>query len=224
MKKILVFVMAIIMSLTVSITAFAAPNGFAISPGANIAPELVEYDKESLDCLATLIITAYADRASLPADIRADLEKAYNDIVTANNLSDICAELVSVAQTLGIETKNLAVSELFDVSYFNCDDHDGHGGFSLKIKSQSLQGFVGLLHKNGDAWELVKNATLDPDGIHLSFTVDSLSPFAIVVETDDGSEKPPHSGDSFPFAAVFAFVAASALTVVLVVGAKKKKA
>lgn len=224
MKKTLVFIMAIVMSFAVSITAFAAPNGFAISPGANIAPELVEYDKENLDCLATLLITAYADRNSLSEEQRLSLEQAYNDIISATDLSAVCTQLVSAAQTLGVDIKNLAVSELFDISYLNCDDHDGHGSFKLKIKSQSLQGFVGLLHKNGDKWELVEDVTLESDGLHLSFTVDSLSPFAIVVETDGGSEQPPNSGDKFPFGAVFAFVAASALTVVLVAGAKKKKA
>ena len=80
------------------------------------------------------------------------------------------------------------------------------------------------MHKHNGKWTVVDNATLAPDGVHLTFSVDDLSPFAVVVETDSGSERPPQSGDSLPFAAIFTFVLASALAVVAVVGYKKKKA
>ncbi len=223
MKKALVFVLALVMSLTLSLTAFAAPNGFTVSPGANAAPEIMDFENSSEGCLAELILAAYADRASLDADTRAALEAAYGDIVNASNLGSLTADLAALAQTLGIKIEDLAVSELFDIEH-TCDEHDGHGGkFTIKLKSQALQGFVGLLHKNGDKWELVDDATLASDGLYITFSVSDLSPFAIVVKTDSGTES-PDSGDSFPYVAVFAFVAAAALGAWLVVGVKRKKA
>lgn len=214
--------MVLVMSFSVSISAFAAPNGFTVSPGANMAPELVEYDKDTLDCLATLIITAYADRFSLPEDTRLALEKAYADIVAADDLSTLTSELVSLANTLGIDTKKLAVSDLFDISFYGCDDHQGHGGFTIKIKPEALQGFVGLLHLNNGSWEVVDDAKVEADGEHLTFSVSSLSPFAIVVQSEEGSEQPPNSGDSMPWGAIFMFVMATAALGVVVVGSKKK--
>jgi len=222
MKKTLIFFMVLVMSFSVSISAFAAPNGFTVSPGANMAPELVEYDKDTLDCLATLIITAYADRFTLPEETRLVLEKAYADIVAADDLSTLTSELATVANALGVDTGILAVSDLFDISFYGCDDHENHGGFSIKVKPESLQGFVGLLHLKDGKWDVVDDAKVEADGEHLTFSVDSLSPFAIVVQSDEGSEKPPHSGDSLPWGAIFMFVAATAVLGVVVAGSKKK--
>lgn len=222
MKKTLIFLMVFVMALSVSVSAFAAPNGFTVSPGANMAPELVEYEKDSLDCLATLIITAYADRATLPEETRLELEKAYNDIISAEDLSSLSEELLALANTLGIDTKALAVSDLFDISYYDCDDHEGHGGFTLKLKPNTLQGFVGLIHFVDGKCVVVDNAKITADGLYLTFHVDSLSPFAIVVQTEDSSEQPPNSGDNLPWGAIFMFVAATAVLAVTVVGSKKK--
>lgn len=222
MRKALVLLMVFVMAFSVSVSAFAAPNGFTVSPGANMAPELIEYDKETLDCLATLVVTAYADRFTLPDDIRIALEKAYDDIVAAEDLSTLTEELVTVANALGVDTESLAVSDLFDITYYNCDIHDNHGGFRIKLKPETLQGFVGLLHFVNGAWDVVDDAKVEADGEHLTFSVDTLSPFAIVVESQEGSEQPPNSGDSLPWGAMFAFVAATVVLCVVVAGGKKK--
>lgn len=222
MKRVLVLVMVFVVSLSVSLSAFAAPNGFTVSPDVDMAPELVEFDNETLDCLADLIITAYSERHTLPDDIRATIEKAYSDIVAAEDLSSLSAELVDAANALGIDTKDLAVSDLFDISYINCDDHEGHGAFRIKLRPDALQGFVGLLHLVDGKWDVVENAKVEPDGQHLTFSVDTLSPFAIVVQTEDGSEQTPSSGDSLPWGAMFMFVAATVVLGVAVAGSKKK--
>ena len=214
--------MVLVMSFSVSVSVFAAPNGFTVSPGANMAPELIEYDKDTLDCLATLIITAYADRFTLPEDTRSALENAYNVIVSTEDLSTLTPELLALANTLGIDTKDLAVSDLFDISYYNCDDHEGHGGFTIKVKPDTLQGFVGLAHFIDGKWDIVENAKIEGDGQYLTFSVSSLSPFAIIVQSDDGSEQPPNSGDTLPWGAIFAFIAAAAVLAFVVVDSKKK--
>ncbi len=224
MKKIFVLLLVVVMSLSVSVSAYAAPNGFTVSPGANLAPELVEFDKESLDCLARLVVTAYVDRFSLPDDTRALIEKAYADIVAADDLSVLSDELRALAGTLGVDTKLLAVSDLFDISYYDCDDHSGHGGFSLVLKPETLQGFVGLLHLKDGKWDLVENAKIEADGAHLSFSVDTLSPFAIVVQSEEGSEKPPASGDRIPVGAIAMLVVSVCAGAVVLVSYKKKKA
>lgn len=224
MKKIFVLLLVVIVSLSVSVSAYAAPNGFTVSPGANLAPELVEFDKESLDCLARLVITSYADRFSLSEATRVQLEKAYADIIAADDLSTLSSDLRALANTIGVDTGLLAVSDLFDISNFDCDDHSEHSGFSIVLKPETLQGFVGLLHLNGDKWELVDNAKIEADGTRLSFSVDTLSPFAIVVQSDNGSEQPPASGDRVPVGAIAMLVVAVGAGTVVLFSYKKKKA
>ena len=58
MKKILCVLVALIMVMGLSVSAFAAPGAFVESPSNNKAPELIEGKNESEDCDARLIITA----------------------------------------------------------------------------------------------------------------------------------------------------------------------
>ncbi|MBQ8783607.1 MAG: hypothetical protein IJZ57_07540 [Clostridia bacterium] len=222
MKKFLALLMAVIMVLTVSITAFATPGSFVQSPSNNNGPELVEGSNEDEECTAELIITPYKDRATLPAKALADIEKVYGIIAAGVDLTSLNAEFKAFVASKGLLASNLAVSDLFDVSYYNCDIHDFHGYFRIKLSADTLRNFVGLLHYNDGVWEFVDNAKVLPDGETLEFSIKDLSPFAIVVDTSKGSAVSPETGaeDYTAFVAVITSIAAAS---VVFVSLKKKK-
>ena len=59
MKKILIFILAAVMLATMSVTAFAEPGSFVISPSKNKAPVIIEISNGSHECTAKLVITPY---------------------------------------------------------------------------------------------------------------------------------------------------------------------
>lgn len=222
MKKFFVLLMAVIMVLTVSVSAFAAPGSFVQSPSNSDGPELVEGSNEDEDCTAELVITPYRERDTLPANALADIEKVYEIIASGIDLTSLNAEFKAFVASKGLLASNLAVSDLFDVSYYKCDTHDYHGYFRIKLDADTLKNFVGLLHYNDGVWEFVENAKVLPDGETLEFSIKDLSPFAIVVDTSKGSAISPETGveDYAAFVAVIVSVAAAS---VVAVSLKKKK-
>ena len=218
MKKALALVLVLVMMYTLSIPAFAAPGAFVSSPSNSGAPSLEDFFNESPECFAELIITAYRDRGTLSDEKKAELEKAYQDIVNATDLSTLNASLKTAAAKLGIETTDLAVSDLFDVSYYSCEHHEEHGKFTIKLKANTFDKFVNLLHYNGTSWDVVEGATVDENDI-LTFTVDDLSPFAVVVNTSTATD---NTGDNSAIAYVLLIMASVAG--IAVIGYKAKKA
>ncbi|MGN0691565.1 MAG: hypothetical protein ACI4K7_04360, partial [Oscillospiraceae bacterium] len=81
MKKVMAICLTLVMVMSLGIAAFAAPGSFISSPSMNKAPVLISYENESSDCTAKLILTAYADRKTLPENLCAMIEKAYDMIV-----------------------------------------------------------------------------------------------------------------------------------------------
>lgn len=187
MKKLFVVILSAVMIASLSVTGLAA--SFVSSPSGNKAPTLISYDFESDACNATLEVTAYADRNTLSADAKTAIETAYDVIKRTNDVSSLNADLAALAADKDIDGKNLAVSDLFDISYENCDpaDHANHGKVTIKLSAETLADFVGILHYVNGNWELVSGATVSGDEV--TFTVSSLSPFAIVV--DNTPDSPP---------------------------------
>lgn len=183
MKKLLAIGLIIMIALTFSVTVFADPGAFITSPSYNGAPILVDNQNPD-DCEAIITITSYANRHTLPDDVRLMLEQAYSDIASGTDLTKLNSKLAELAEQLGISVQDLAVSELFDISYSNCDHHGGHD-IDMTIQPITLGNFVALLHYNGTEWELIENAKVDENGFHLTFSIDNFSPFAIVVNTGD---------------------------------------
>lgn len=217
MKRILALCLTLVMVFALSVPAFAGPGAFVSSPSGNSAPELYEYSNSDHNCTAVLVITAYADRHTLDDATREKLEKAYSDIANSTDLTTLNSDLAALTQKMGIDGKKLAVSDLFDISYHSCPSHSEHGSFTITIKPEVLKNFVGILHLNGDNWELIEDAKVE--GELLTFVVDELSPFAIVVDT---SAEPPVTGD---FSNIGFYVAAMAISAaaLLVVVLKLKK-
>lgn len=221
MKKILAFCLTLVMLFVLGVTAFAAPGNFVQSPSRNEGPELIEGENESEDCTAKLVVTPYKERDTLPAKALADIEKVYKIIASGTDLTSLNTAFSAYVAGKGLREANLAVSDLFDVSYYNCDIHDSHGAFRIKLSADTLNRFVGLLHYNDGVWEFVENAHVLSDGETLEFTVKDFSPFAVVVEKEAGSVNLPDTGDVSFVLPIIMFVCSIALIVVCV-SIKKK--
>ncbi|MBE5869201.1 MAG: sortase B protein-sorting domain-containing protein [Lachnospiraceae bacterium] len=223
MKKLVTLCLTLIMVMAMSLTAFASNGGFVSSPSNNTDPQIISFDVESDDCEADLVITSYADRDKLPEDIQAKLEQAYNQIKSSLDLSKLCPALADLAKQLGISVEDLAVSDLFDIHYVDCGDHEGHGHFDITLKTESLEHFVALLHLKGDTWELVPGAAVTHDGDHLEFDIKDFSPFAVVVDTS-GVANPPKTGDNSMIGLYAAIMAASAAALIFLWVKSRKRA
>lgn len=226
MKKVLTLSLALVLLLTMSISAFAAPGGFISSPSGNAAPQLISFSNVNKGCTAILKITSYADRESLTVNEKNEFENAYTSIANTSNVSSLNSELANISSGLNIPTDSLAVSDLFYMNYDNCDSHNEHGAFTIEISAETLKKFVSLMRYDGSKWVLVDDAKVSEDGLHLIFSSEELGPFAIVVSTDsnDVITDSPQTGDSFPWVYVATImVSALGLVVVTVIFVKTKK-
>ena len=220
MKKVLAIFLAAVMALSFSVMAFAAPGSFVQSPSRNDGPTLVEGENESSDCTAKLVVTPYKDRKTLPQKALADIEKAYQIISNCTDITSLCAPFASFVSGKGIPAANLAVSDLFDISYYGCNVHDYHKQFTFTIKADTLKNFVGLLHFHNGEWDFIENAKLNDDGT-ITFTVEDFSPFAIIVDT--GAADAP-TGDVTPWIFIALIVASATALTVVAYNYKKEKA
>ena len=201
MKKILAAIFILVMSLCMTVTAFAAPGSFVSSPSAIQAPELVDYSNASSSCTAIVKVVAYADRSTLSAEGKETIETAYTQIVSTKDLGTLNADLAALAKNFGVDSTTFAVSDLFDITYSGCDTHSTHSSFTITIKPGVISNFVGLIHYTNSGWELVKDVKLENG--EMTFTVNSLSPFAIVVH--NGSVVEPEKTSWFDILLIIIF-------------------
>ena len=208
MRRIIMICFAIMVAASMTVSVLASTGGFVSSPSRNPAPEVVEGKNTSKDCESKLIITAYGDRDELTEESRVKIEEAYADIVQAQDLSSLNSAIKKVANNMGLEVSELAVSELFDISATNCQGHGDHGRFDITLKPETLKNFVCLLHYCNGEWHVVDNAEVTHNGDHLEFDVDQLSPFAIVVSTGKAPVPPAIEVSAAPIIAAVATAAA----------------
>ncbi|MBR5774544.1 MAG: hypothetical protein IKY44_06815 [Clostridia bacterium] len=223
MKKVLALVLALVMLVASSVCAFAVSNNFVSSPTGQRVPTLILGENTDEDCFAWLEITGWADRHTIDEATREKMEEAYDQITSSDDLTDLCGDLADVADALGIPYSALGVSDLFDISWYGCDDHRDHNGvFEIKIQPEHLENFVALLHYHNGEWVLISNAEVTGDGDILSFSVGDLSPFAIIVNKGDNPVEPPFGGDTTQFVLYLVVMAVSGAALV-VVGISIKK-
>lgn len=185
----------IILVLCTGANVFAA-GAFVSSPSGNPAPVRVSFRANEGGCAGELVITAYSEKDNLDADTKAMLENAYASIVDTDDLTKLNADLANLVESKNIDSKDLAVSDLFDASVVGCNNHENHIGFNVILKANTLENFVGLLHMNNDGeWELVKDAKVTQNKENIEFSVDSFSPFAIVVNAAADVEPEYIAGD-----------------------------
>ena len=223
MKRVLAICIAVIIVVSLSLMALAAPGGFISSPSGNKAPELIGGKNESEDCEAKLLVTAYAERDTLPQEVVDKLEEAYEEVVNSADISKLNGKVTDIAKEKEIPVARLAVSDMFDISSFGCagPDHKGHGHFDVTLKSESLEHFVCLLHYYNGEWEIIENARVE--GEHLIFDVKEFSPFAIVVDAGEDYVKPPQTGDSSHILLYVIIMAVSLFALIVLLKKSKKK-
>lgn len=193
MKKVFAFVLAVLCVATLSMAVVSA----APSPSKD-APVVDSVSSSNADWKGE-VKTYTSNTADIPAEVKATLATA-----TA------AAQKLDVAQL--INKNNVAVQDVFDVSATAGE----FGTLTISLNIGKDVNFAGLLQFTNNDWEEVKGATYDKATGVMTFTVDSLSPFAIVVNTTQ-------TGDSFNYwlYAVIALVAGTAAVVLFVVGKKK---
>ncbi len=225
MKKALAICFALILAASMSFSVFAAPGKFVSSPSGTPAPELTEVKNETAGCTAVVVLDPYSQRNLLPADQRLKMETAYDQIVTATNLTDLNAGLAPIAEQKNVATADLAVSDLFDLRYTNCPDHTQHGSSEIALKIDAPANFVALIQLKGDTWEVVENAVVTEENGELRFrlAVDGFYPLAVVVNAAGGDTPPTGDDSRIPLYAALMAVSAAALVIVLVFSKKKSK-
>lgn len=191
MKKLISVVLALVLALTLSVSALAAPNGFVESPTNQKGPEVVEGEG--------IVLTPFGDRDNLTDEERKALEDAYNSILNADNLGEICEALDELAKQTGIPVEDLIVSELFNISPEDASDN-GDGKYNVTLKDDSLGDFFALMQYVDGKWNLVGDAKVE-DGKLTFVATDLAAPFAIVVNPngDDGNSDdivPPTGEDN----------------------------
>lgn len=223
MKKVLAICLVLVMAMSLSATVFAAPAGFVNSPSASLAPIVIQFTPADEDCTAQLVITPYGSRDELSATLKTVFENAYNSVVSATDLTTLNADLAKLVADKKLKAEDLAVSELFDIHMTGCDYHEEHKEFDIVLDAGSLSHFVGLLHmKKEGEWELVSDAVVTENG-HLKFSVDSFSPFAVVVEKTTTPDT-PQTGDTRMLPVFGAMMAISALALAYITVKHRKQA
>ena len=187
MKKILTIVFAVLMMASLGVTTLAANGAFINSPSVTDAPVLVDYESEGKDCEGKVVLTSYNDRAALGEDGKAAMEAAYSSIATATDLGEVAEDLKAVAEDLEITSDKLAVSDLFYLSGSDCDNHGGHGNYSVTLKPGSAKNYAGVMFYKDGEWQLVEG---EKKGDEIIFEIADFAPYAIVVH--DGSAAGPN--------------------------------
>lgn len=211
MKKMAISLLALALAVCMPLTAFAA--GAFLSSPSNTTTELVDYEFTD-GCGATLIVTPYGERDTLDEDSRKTLEEAYGQIAGDKNLGNLSDELKDLAEKLGLDVTNLAVSDLFNIGYEGCDDHTDHS-YTVKLKPEILKNFVTVMQYVDGKWIVIENAKAE--GGYLTMSSKYYGPVAIVVEKGNTA-----TGDSFPWIYLVMMVVSAAGLVAVSVMYKKK--
>ena len=192
MKKLVALILSVVMVLSMTVAASAA---FVASPSANKAPVVEEVKGGDKDLV--IEITAFKDREKLDAEGKAAIEDSYNDIKNAPDVTSLVASIKDVADKAGAKVADLKVADLFDVSAV---DGKIEGNVTFVLSADTLKNFVALLHDKDGKWEVVEGAKVE--GNKLTFSVDSLSPFAIVVNNVEDKDSPA-TGNPVDYGMIF---------------------
>lgn len=214
MKKLVALCLTLVLALSLSVSAFAANGAFISSPSANKAPELVNTDP-------AIKVTPYADRDDLADLDTEEMEEAYRQIANVIENNAFSQALKELAKELGKAASELSVSDLFHVNVEDATP-DEQGGYTITIKLEDLENFIGLMQFNGTEWKNVEIISIDKENGTVTFRVTESGPIAVIVDNGTGSSTPPTGDNAMMYLGV-CLVAAAGLVVVLV-NSKKKRA
>lgn len=223
MRKALLFAVVLVMVMGIGFSVTAARGGFISSPSGNLAPEILDFVIDGDDCSASLTITPYSQRENLTELEQKEIEDAYDDIAQSADITDLNVDLKELAKDLDVDGKDLGVSDLFDIGLEDCDIHDSHNSFTIKLSTETLENFVGLMYKHDGEWKFVPGAKVTgAEKDVLEFSTNEISPFAIIVERDSSPITPPPTGDDINLMVYVVLMGVSAVAL-LFVGLQLKK-
>lgn len=227
MKKLasLVSLALVLAMLTVSVSA----ANFTPSVEQKPAPTVTSATASDGSALEVVVTPVSEKDSAVAAEITQKLEQAYAQVQAAATLSDLTPDIVTVLAQLdpSLDVTDLVVRDLFDISLTDGTDYDG--AITVKIQTDLAEGTTVLVLHNyeGDQWEVLapEKVSLDSNGV-LTITVDSLSPFAIVVDSGASTiaGTSPQTGETVSGAAVLVSAACIGLAGVFVVMARKRAA
>ena len=225
MKKFASLIALVLVLAMLTVSASAA--NFTPSVERKPAPTVISAvtpDGTAID----IVITPVSEKDSaVAAEITEKLENAYAQVQAAASLADLAPDIGNVLAKLdpSLSVSDLVVRDLFDISY--TDGSDYNGPITVKLQTDLAEGTPVLVLHNyeGTSWEVLptENVSLDGNGV-LTITVDSLSPFAIVVPTSatTSSGTSPQTGEGISNAALLASAAFIGLAGIFVVMSRKK--
>lgn len=209
MKKLISCLLVVLLLASLSVAAFA--DGFVGSVVRGKSPVLIDFEMENNeDGGCGILITPWDERETLP-DKGKELEEAYEELLNMKNLADANEKL---AEAAGDQT--IAVSEMFDAR-LTCD-HDYHLPAAIKVRSDSLDGFVGLIMRVNDEWLWVE---AEVEGDEMTFHVDELCPFAIIGAATPSSV---NTGETVPYGFIAGTVVFATAAAWLFIKSRKAKA
>lgn len=216
MKKIFAIILSVVMVFAMTLSAAAAPANFLQSPSFNKTPIIVDFECSDPDWDGEIYITSFGDRNVLELIDRERLEDAYNSIRDALNVSTLIPEISDIASNLGVSSENLGISDLFHIGISDSTD----GKFKIKLDSETIKNFVGLVYYEDGKWFVVDDATIE-DG-YLVFTSTLPRAFAVVVDVDNSVIDVPVTGDILSWVLVSVMAISAAGIVVLVISYRKR--
>lgn len=195
MKKALISILTSILIITgICIPVFGDSDAFvpSITVREDVKlvsdPEIIEPD----ECVYELVVTPYIYRDKIESEeSRKLLEIAYESIVAVNDVADLNKnDITEVAHSLGVETEDLVVRDLFDVTMYNREKGVNHSqavhvkNIQFTVETQDLSNFVCLLVYAKGKWNVVKDVSVLKDRNLLNVFTEELSPFALIVASD----------------------------------------
>lgn len=151
-------------------------------------PIIVEPD----ECKYELVVSPYIKKDEIQSEqSKQELKEAYAQIYAANDVSELVPERITeIAHEMGVETEDLVVRDLFDVSEYHIgtgerhDDNLHEEKVYFEIKVQDLSNYVCLLVYHDGEWKVVEDVIALYDDNVLEVLTSELSPFALVVAID----------------------------------------
>lgn len=203
MKKITALFLALLFLFSLSVPAMAA-----LSPSRKkISGQffMLTSARTSVQ-VNNLLVTAYEDKNNVQSTDPEIKEEALLYLNDAYDSSD--KALTLAARRLGVQKKDMAVSQIFAITAKDSTDTEVAGAtYMVKLSDAEVKNFAALLGKtpNGD-WKMITDAKVQ-DGV-LSFTTDVPMSFAILtkVNPDEWEVISPVTGRETPSMGVFALL------------------
>jgi hypothetical protein len=217
MKKLTSLVTLVLVLAMLTVSASAAD--FTPSVESKSAPTLssaVDANNNSVDLTITSIPEA-------TGEISDELAAAKTELAAAD-LTTLVPNLSTVAPNA--KASDLVVRDLFDISTSDGSALTGAVTITIQTTLTGSEKVIVLHQKAAGDWEALEDAKLASDG-KLTFTVSSLSPFALVIDSSSSTTSTgtgttsPQTGESISSTAVIGCTAFLALAGVFMVMARK---